>query len=52
MFCCGYDPGALLFFADPADDQAHDPLPDLLPGLVSAGLALTALGVLALAAVA
>ena len=52
MYCCGYDPGALLFFADPADEQAHEPLPDLILVLASAGFALTALGMLALAAVA
>lgn len=52
MFCCGYDPGALLFFADLAEDQTHDPLPDLFLALASAGFALTALGMLALAAVA
>lgn len=52
MFCCGYDPGALLFFTDPAGEEVQAPLPNLLLALTSAAFALTALGMLALTVVA
>jgi hypothetical protein len=52
VFCCGYDPGALLFLADPAGDEVQGPLPDLVLTLASAAFALTTLGILALTAAA
>lgn len=52
MYCCGYDPGALLFFTDITEGEPQEPLPDLILMLTAAAFAVTALGMLALTVVA